>query len=453
MGSVFQHKPIILLVEDDRDLADVIECLLRDEGFTVAVAPDGERALELLTALDTGRVKAIVTDMMMPVLDGIGLLRALAANPVSHPPILAMSALTEYLTEARKLGADALLQKPFEFEELVAAVTRLSSGKQVPSPKKEARCETLSPSLEVHRLDSIARLTLEQGAPESELHELVHHVAVTFDVPICYISVVTDKEQLWTASCGLPPDLESSSASRAESFCTHAVAARAALVVQDASANPFFMANPWVRNRGLQFYAGVPLIVRSGDVVGTLCIIDFTPRRFLHSDLELLSLFARCVLSWLERREKLQNPDEPASAFSNLAFVDHTYDVLGREGFQQFLTVYAVQAAEQHTSVVLAVCELDESNLATAVDRFRRKVDPGWVGRLGRTRFGGIVQGRTELEMRQRLEQGDWGCIRMVVAACEPNPASLGRALQDLEISLEQVGRAEQRPDRRQVPT
>jgi GAF domain-containing protein len=62
------------------------------------------------------------------------------------------------------------------------------------------------------------------------------------------------------------------------------VAARAALVVQDTLDNPFFRDNILVRAKGLRFYAGVPLISRHGEALGTLCVLDQHARTFTHKD-------------------------------------------------------------------------------------------------------------------------------------------------------------------------
>ncbi len=185
-------------------------------------------------------------------------------------------------------------------------------------------------------------------APERDLHEFMDRVAAHYGVPIALISIVTADRQFWTAGCGIPSDLRGERGTpRRDSFCTHSVAARSALVVQDSRENPFFRDNPLIRSQGFRFYAGVPLISRQSEVLGTLCLLDLKPRSFTHADLELLSVFGRCVMAAIERREQDAKPDLPGSAFTHLGYHDEELDVFGALAFRDLAMVEAVRGAER----------------------------------------------------------------------------------------------------------
>lgn len=115
----------ILLVEDDELLRDVLSDALADAGWNVVPAGDGEQALR---ALESRQVHAVVTDMAMPVMDGLELIMALHGRGVAMP-ILAMSGGSakqgDVLRVARTFGAAATLVKPFLPDQLVAAVAAL----------------------------------------------------------------------------------------------------------------------------------------------------------------------------------------------------------------------------------------------------------------------------------------------------------------------------------------
>ena len=110
----------VLLVEDDRDLADVTQAALQHEGLEVTVAYDGRQGLDLFE-----RVKPVVviTDLIMPVLDGLQLIRQLLQDR-SHPPVIAVSAVGSRLHTARELGAVEALVKPVDPRELAAAARK-----------------------------------------------------------------------------------------------------------------------------------------------------------------------------------------------------------------------------------------------------------------------------------------------------------------------------------------
>jgi two-component system, OmpR family, response regulator len=122
----------ILVVEDDPDLLYVIACTLRDEGYRVDTAEDGEEALSKATSWD---YEAIVLDLMLPKLDGWTLLERL--RHVKSVPVLILTAKDRVSDRVRGLegGADDYLTKPFQLAELRArlrALIRRTAGQSHP---------------------------------------------------------------------------------------------------------------------------------------------------------------------------------------------------------------------------------------------------------------------------------------------------------------------------------
>lgn len=99
----------VLLVDDDPDILESLRMLL-EESYAVEVAVNGEAGLRALLAR---RFDAVVLDMMMPVLDGAGMVRELQARGV-HVPVLLASAARNLRSEARSLGVDDFIEKPFD---------------------------------------------------------------------------------------------------------------------------------------------------------------------------------------------------------------------------------------------------------------------------------------------------------------------------------------------------
>ena len=118
----------VLIVEDDRNIAELLQMYLEKEGYAVTVAYDGGLGLAKYRAI---KPDLLLLDVMMPVMDGWSVCKAIRAE--SQTPIIMLTAKGE--TDAKvsglKAGADDYITKPFEMKEVLArieAVLRRSSG-------------------------------------------------------------------------------------------------------------------------------------------------------------------------------------------------------------------------------------------------------------------------------------------------------------------------------------
>ena len=128
----------ILVVEDEKKIADFIKRGLKEEGYAVDAAYDGEEGLFLAT---TQEYDLIVLDLMLPKIDGLTLCRKLreAECPkVTRPPILMLTAKDTVKDKVLGLdaGADDYLTKPFAFEEFLARVRALLRKHEAGAPTK-----------------------------------------------------------------------------------------------------------------------------------------------------------------------------------------------------------------------------------------------------------------------------------------------------------------------------
>ena len=114
----------LLIVEDNPDSREMLACLLNLEGYEVASVADGQEAIEWL---QTERPDLIITDIQMPHVDGIELIRRLRQQPeMRDVPILVMSAFRSGMVDrALAAGADAATRKPVQFDALFQTVKRL----------------------------------------------------------------------------------------------------------------------------------------------------------------------------------------------------------------------------------------------------------------------------------------------------------------------------------------
>ena len=121
----------ILVVEDQHDVAELIQVVLRGEGHTVAIARDGAQGLMLSR---DWKPDLILMDIMLPGVDGGTLISRLRQEPdTADVPIIAMSASRTLRDRTEELQADALLSKPFDVDALLVQVQfLLSRGRAEP---------------------------------------------------------------------------------------------------------------------------------------------------------------------------------------------------------------------------------------------------------------------------------------------------------------------------------
>lgn len=117
----------ILVVDDEYLIADILGYALEDEGYMVVKASNGQKGLEVL---ERERPALIITDFMMPVMDGLEFAKAVRALPaVNHLPIILISGAQAHIGMKRSDLFDAVLKKPFNIEEILATVRDLLAAK------------------------------------------------------------------------------------------------------------------------------------------------------------------------------------------------------------------------------------------------------------------------------------------------------------------------------------
>ena len=160
----------VLLVEDERRLAQVVRRVLEEEGHTVDTAFDGEEGLAM--GLD-GSHDVIVLDIMLPQIDGIEVCQSLRRNRVDTP-VLLLTALDAVEDRVRGLdaGADDYLPKPFAFQELLARLRALGRRRVQAREPSELRTGDLILDLRRRRAERAGR-TIELSPKEFSLLEFL----------------------------------------------------------------------------------------------------------------------------------------------------------------------------------------------------------------------------------------------------------------------------------------
>jgi DNA-binding response OmpR family regulator len=164
--SEYERSPRILVVEDDQDIADVLQRSLRMEGYEVRTAGDG------LAALDEAHgflPDVVILDLGLPRLDGIEVARELRRD--DDVPILMLTArdALESRVEGLDAGADDYLVKPFERQELLARIRALLR-RRPPRGSAPLRVGDLTLNPDTHEVERAVR-SVELTQREFELLE------------------------------------------------------------------------------------------------------------------------------------------------------------------------------------------------------------------------------------------------------------------------------------------
>ena len=114
----------VLVIEDDASIREMVALALQDAGFSVAGAPDGALAFELLK----GRpADVLLVDLRMPLMDGFEFMQRYADSG-GRAPIIVLSAAHDVDFAKHKMTAAAVIEKPFDLNDLLRTVTRVSGA-------------------------------------------------------------------------------------------------------------------------------------------------------------------------------------------------------------------------------------------------------------------------------------------------------------------------------------
>ena len=161
----------ILVVDDDRNICEIIRLYLEKEGFEVLIAYDGQQALEIFKEKTPS---VVVLDVMMPKMDGFQVCREI--RRVSRIPVIMLTAKGETLDKVLglELGADDYMVKPLENKELVA---RIKAILRRYDPKDSADKEIIYPNMVVNLTNYELKINGEAvDIPPKEL-ELLYYLA------------------------------------------------------------------------------------------------------------------------------------------------------------------------------------------------------------------------------------------------------------------------------------
>ena len=183
---------------------------------------------------------------------------------------------------------------------LAEAVIQLS---QMTAPLVDEMMIAPKSANEEERLEELRGLKLLDTPAEEKFDRITQRLTRLFRVPIALLTLIDKDRQWFKAQTGLPADLaDARGTSRDLSLCGHVVAKDDILIVRDLARDPRFANNPFLKEQGFRFYAGVPLRGPNGSPIGSLCILDIKPRDISRQEQDLLQIVAEDVMDEIKRR-------------------------------------------------------------------------------------------------------------------------------------------------------
>jgi predicted PurR-regulated permease PerM/methylmalonyl-CoA mutase cobalamin-binding subunit len=290
----------------DELAGEMLAQLLRNQGFEAENLPARLKDEELIDRTVEIRPECICVSVLPPT--SIAEARHLSAaihERLESVTILvgAWSARFDAEKLRERLRATHVSDVAVSLADAVQRVCKMSAAitdAMLPAP---------TPPNEEERLAELTGLNLLDTPTEAEFDRVTERLTKLFKVPIALLTLIDKDRQWFKSQTGLPTDLaEARCTSRDISLCGHVIANDEMLIVRDLARDPRFANNPFVKERGLRFYAGVPLRGPNGFPIGTLTILDTKPREVTRQEQDLLEMIAGDVMEQIKRRRVAEKP-------------------------------------------------------------------------------------------------------------------------------------------------
>ena len=274
--------------------------LARKEGFGAQNAPSQLVAGELLGLTEKADVDVVCISVVAPstVIHARYLCLKLRAVLPKLKIVIGLWGETEGLTEATKRlrdsGADEVVTTLADALVQIARLAPALTEEMTPAP---------IPADEEERLAALTELNLLDTEAEPVFDRITAKLARVFEMPIALISLVDRDRQFFKSQTGLPESLaKARQTARNISVCGHVVAKNQVIVIEDLARDRRFANNPLLKEHGIRFYAGVPLLAPNGQPIGSLCLMDMKPRQLTDREKRLLQEYANEVMEEIARR-------------------------------------------------------------------------------------------------------------------------------------------------------
>jgi hypothetical protein len=284
----------------DELAAAMLVQLLRQQGFGAQLASTQLAAGEMPEVVEKADVDVVCISVVSPstVIRARYLCQKLRERLPRQKIMIGLWGATEDITEsARRLrvsGADEVVTTLADAVLQMVKLAPLLPDEMIPAP---------IPADEEQRLAALVELNLLDTESEPVFDRITAKLARVLEVPIALISFIDRDRQFFKSHIGLPAELaRTRQSARRVSVCGHVVAKNEVMVIEDLARDRRFANNPMLREHGIRFYAGVPLLAPNGHPIGSLCVMDLKPRAVTNRERRLLQEYAGDVMEEIARR-------------------------------------------------------------------------------------------------------------------------------------------------------
>ncbi len=278
--------------------------LLRQQGFGAQNAPAKLVAGELLELVEEADVDVVCISVVPPstIIHARYLCLKLRSLLPKQKIVVGLWRATEELTEATSRlhdsGADEVVTTVAEALVQITKLAPTLTDEMTPAP---------IPADEEERLSALVELNLLDTEAEPVFDRITAKLARVFEVPIAAITFIDRDRQFYKSQTGLPEDLaKARQTPRNVSVCGHVVAKNQVMVIEDLARDRRFANNPLLKEHGIRFYAGVPLLAPNGQPIGSLCLLDLKPRQLSEREKRLLLEYGNEVMEEIAKRAPAQ---------------------------------------------------------------------------------------------------------------------------------------------------
>jgi predicted PurR-regulated permease PerM len=318
------EKPAVLCIggkwELDALAGEMLAHALALEGIAASFRPPASVNADYLAKLDLKGADIVCLSYFTtnPVIPARHACRRLRRRWPNVRVVLALwNAPPELLTseplEALKIDAVAT-----SVQEAVYRIHRLVN----PEEAKAAQKASL-PDNDAKRVDILTATRVLEGDKREALDALAKRAADVFNTRVAVISTIDNEREYFVGQSGKLPKaiIDDAGAllpmAREHAICNYVVSDDEALVIPDIERDPRFVDNESIKRWDVRFYAGAPLRIADGQIIGALCILDSEPRTLKEDEVALLETMAADVAATIAPNDANEVSDKPAPAASS----------------------------------------------------------------------------------------------------------------------------------------
>jgi signal transduction histidine kinase/CheY-like chemotaxis protein len=300
------ERATVLVADDNADMREYLARLLTTH-YDVMTVADGAEAL---SAIRRRRPDLLLSDVMMPGLDGLALVRAVRADQaLADIPIVLLSARAgeEASVEGLDVGADDYLVKPFSAREMIA---RVNANLKMARLRRDFEQRTAADLQAMTLLREVGVQCARTGADHGQCLQQIVHAAIALSGAdkgtLQLLDPDSDTLVIAAQSGCSEPFLDFFAHVRDDgSACAAAMRSREQVIVEDVAASSIFAGQgvqKVMRDAGVRAVISTPLVAGLGTPPGVISVHFSAPHRPRERELHLLNLLARQAADYLERK-------------------------------------------------------------------------------------------------------------------------------------------------------